>query len=203
MLRRKITDRLLEWKRTRNRQGLLVTGARQIGKTSSIEEFAAEFYQDMIKIDFVERPEAIGIISGATSLEDLVMRITALATRPLPDGKTLLFFDEVQRCGDAITWMRYLANDGRFDVIYSGSLLGIEAYDFRSLPVGTIDIVEMFPMDFEEFSWAMGSTDCYGTPSAHALRRLSPYLTFSTAALSSCFTAMCLWEACPKRSRRS
>ena len=156
MLRRKITDRLLDWKRTRNRQGLLVTGARQIGKTSSIEEFAAEFYQDMIKIDFVERPEAIGIISGATSLEDLVMRITALATRPLPDGKTLLFFDEVQRCGDAITWMRYLANDGRFDVIYSGSLLGIEAYDFRSLPVGTIDIVEMFPMDFEEFSWAMG-----------------------------------------------
>lgn len=87
------------------------------------------------------------------------MRITALAKKPLPDGKTLLFFDEVQRCGDAITWMRYLAEDGRFDVIYSGSLLGVGAYDFRSLPVGTLDIVEMFPLDFQEFCWANGVDD--------------------------------------------
>lgn len=74
------------------------------------------------------------------------MRITALAERPLAPESTLLFFDEVQRCADAITWMRYLAEDDRFDVIYSGSMLGVEAYDFRSLPVGTIDIEEMFPL---------------------------------------------------------
>ncbi len=156
MLRRKIESSLLAWKRTKTNQGLLVTGARQIGKTSSIEQFARDHYDNVVKIDFVEQPDAVALIGGAKDLEDLVVRITALAARPLADGKSLLFFDEVQRCGDAITWMRYLANDGRFDVIYSGSMLGVEAYDFRSLPVGTIDIVEMFPMDFEEFCWANG-----------------------------------------------
>lgn len=156
MLERKISKRLLEWKSTKRNQGLLVTGARQVGKTFAIERFAREQYASSIKIDFVEQPDAVGIIAGARNLDDLVMRITALASEPLQEGKTLLFFDEVQRCGDSITWMRYLAADPRFDVIYSGSMLGVEAYDFRSLPVGTIDIVEMFPMDFEEFSWACG-----------------------------------------------
>lgn len=156
MLKRKITERLKLWKRTKTNQGLLIMGARQVGKTSIVEQFGRDAYDNLIKIDFVEQPDAIDLISNAKSIDDLLVRITALASRPLPDGKTLLFFDEVQRCGDAITWMRYLANDGRFDVVYSGSMLGVEAYDFRSLPVGTIDIVEMFPMDFEEFSWALG-----------------------------------------------
>ncbi|MEG0303098.1 ATP-binding protein [Gordonibacter sp.] len=156
MLTRKIESKLAEWKRTKTKQGLLITGARQVGKTSSVEKFATEEYSNLIKIDFVEAPSAVKLISEARDIEDLIVRITSLASRPLPNEKTLLFFDEVQRCGDAITWMRYLADDGRFDVIYSGSLLGIEAYDFRSLPVGTIDIVEMFPLDFEEFCWANG-----------------------------------------------
>lgn len=159
MLKRKIEQTLAEWKRTKTKQGILITGARQTGKTSSIERFAADNYKNLIKIDFVERPEAINVITQATSLDDLIMRVTAFASSPLIDGKTLLFFDEVQRCGDAITWMRYLAQDERFDVAYSGSMLGIEAYDFRSLPVGTIDIAEMFPLDFEEFCWANGVDD--------------------------------------------
>lgn len=159
MLKRKITRRIEEWKRTHGNEGLLIMGARQVGKTSSIEQFAAENYDNIVKIDFVEMPGAIDVISEAQNLDDLIVRITALATRPLPQGKTLLFFDEVQRCGDAVTWMRYLARDDRFDVIYSGSMLGVEAYDYRSLPAGTIDIAEMFPMDFEEFSWAMGADE--------------------------------------------
>lgn len=156
MLQRKIAKALLDWKRTKNRQGLLVTGARQVGKTSSIESFGLEHYSNMVKIDFVERPEAVDLIGKATSLNDLVMRITALSDRPLPEGKTLLFFDEIQRCGDVVTWMRYLAQDDRFDVVYSGSMLGVEVFDYRSLPVGTLDVVEMFPLDFEEFTWAFG-----------------------------------------------
>lgn len=159
MLKRKIEQTLLDWKRTKTNQGILVTGARQVGKTSSIERFAAEHYQNLVKIDFVEQPEAVELIAGARNLNDFIVRITALSSRPLPEGQTLLFFDEIQRCGDAITWMRYLAQDGRFDVAYSGSMLGVEAYDFRSLPAGTIDIVEMFPLDFQEFTWAMGTDD--------------------------------------------
>ena len=159
MLKRKIENTLAEWKKTKTNQGILITGARQVGKTSIIERFAANHYDNLVKIDFVEQPDAVAIIEGAHDLNDLIVRITALASRPLSEGKTLLFFDEIQRCGDAVTWMRYLANDERFDVAYSGSLLGIEAYDYRSLPVGTIDIYEMFPLDFQEFCWAMGIDD--------------------------------------------
>lgn len=159
MLRRKIEETLAEWKRTKGRQGLLITGARQVGKTCSIEAFGEQHYENVLKIDFVEQPEAVALITQASNVDDLVVRITSLSTRPLPKGKTLLFFDEVQRCGDAITWMRYLSKDDRFDVVYSGSMLGIEAYDFRSLPVGTIDIAEMFPLDFQEFCWANGADD--------------------------------------------
>lgn len=156
MLNRTILDSLISWKETKTSQGLLITGARQVGKTSIIEAFAAQHYGSLIKIDFVEKPEAVSIITQAKSLDDLLIRITALAANPLGEQKTLLFFDEVQRCGDAITWMRYLSSDPRLDVIYSGSLLGVEAFDFRSLPVGTIDILEMFPMTFREFTWAAG-----------------------------------------------
>lgn len=159
LMKRKITESIDFWRRTKTNQGLLITGARQVGKTSSILEFAQREYSSVIKIDFVERPEAVRVITEAKNLDDLLMRITALATRPLPDGKTLLFFDEVQQCEEAVTWMRYLAADGRFDVIYSGSMLGVSAYDFRSLPAGTLDVVEMFPMDLQEFSWAMGVDD--------------------------------------------
>ena len=157
MLKRKIEKRIESWKATKTNQGLLITGARQTGKTSSIEAFGRERYEAMVKIDFVEQPRAVEVISEAQNLSDLIMRITALAERPLAPESTLLFFDEVQRCADAITWMRYLAEDDRFDVIYSGSMLGVEAYDFRSLPVGTIDIEEMLPLDFEEFCWSAGN----------------------------------------------
>ena len=156
MLKRKIDDAIEQWQNTKSNQGLLITGARQIGKTSSIEAFGAAHYKHVIKIDFVEQPQAVEVIGGATGLDDLIMRITALLDRPLPKEPALLFFDEVQRCEDAITWMRYLAQDDRFDVIYSGSMLGVEAYDFRSLPVGTIDLLEMFPLDFQEFCWGYG-----------------------------------------------
>lgn len=159
MLARKIDEKLLQWKQTKGKQGLLLTGARQVGKTSSVEHFAAEHYENMVKVDFVAQPGAVELLAGAHDIDDFVVRVTALASRPLPEGRTLLFFDEVQRCGDAITWMRYLADDGRFDVVYSGSMLGVEAYDFRSLPVGTMDILEMFPLDFQEFCWAYGVDD--------------------------------------------
>lgn len=169
MLKRKIDAVIDAWRTSKTNQGLLITGARQVGKTSSIEAYGAEHYAAIVKIDFVEQPRAVEIISAAQDPDDLMLRITSLATDPIVPGDTLLFFDEVQRCSDAITWMRYLAADDRFDVIYSGSMLGIEAYDFRSLPVGTIDIVEMFPLDFEEFCWSQGIdgylwdtiTDCF------------------------------------------
>lgn len=155
MLYRSVYKTLKAWKNSSSHNGLLVTGARQVGKTTAIENFARENYKNFIKIDFVEQPNAIETITQATDIEDLIIRISSMSSTPLNKG-TLLFFDEVQLCGDSITWMRYLSKEERFDVIFSGSMLGISAYNFRSLPVGTIDFLEMFPLTFFEFTKAMG-----------------------------------------------
>lgn len=156
MLERKAMAQLERWHSTKGNQALIVTGARQVGKTYLVERFAERHYDNLVKIDFIERPEAVDVILGARDARDLLVRITALADAPLEEGKTLFFFDEIQRCGDIITWLKYLVSDGRFDVICSGSMLGTEVYDYRSYPVGTVDVFEMFPLDFEEFSWARG-----------------------------------------------
>lgn len=160
MLERKIERTFAEWKKSNNalevRKGLIVTGARQVGKTSSIEKFAADAYESTIKIDFAERPELMRFLSDAQGTDDLVRRITSLASGPVRPGNTLVFIDEVQLQGDAITWIKYLAQSGKFDIVLSGSMLGVEVYDFRSLPVGFAQIEEMFPLDFEEFCWAQG-----------------------------------------------
>ena len=98
MLKRKIIEKIESWKQTKTGQGLLITGARQVGKTSAVEQFARDNYRSFLKIDFVERPDAVELIGEARSLDDLIVRITALASSPIAsDTKTLLFFDEVQR----------------------------------------------------------------------------------------------------------
>lgn len=197
MLKRKIEAEMEAWRTTKTTQGFLVTGARQIGKTYSIEAFGREHYDSTVKIDFVEQPRAIEVIGAAQDLDDLLLRITSLSSQPLSEGKTLLFFDEVQRCADAITWMRYLAQDSRFDVIYSGSMLGIEAYDFRSLPVGTIDILEMFPSTSRSSAGRMDSMRPSGTPHANASRRARPFPTSSTKSFSTSGCATSSLAACP------
>ncbi len=96
MLKRKIIEKIESWKQTKTGQGLLITGARQVGKTSAVEQFARDNYRSFLKIDFVERPDAVELIGEARSLDDLIVRITALASSPIAsDTKTLLFFDEV------------------------------------------------------------------------------------------------------------
>lgn len=160
MLERKIEQVLSNWKACNDvletRKGLIITGARQVGKTSSIEKFARGAYENVIKIDFAEQPELMSFLSAAQGVDDLSRRITSLANKPVIPGQTLVFIDEVQLQGDAITWIKYLVQAGRFDVVMSGSMLGVEVYDFRSLPVGFVQIEEMFPLDFEEFCWSQG-----------------------------------------------
>lgn len=156
MLERRAMAQLEQWHATKDSHALIVTGARQVGKAYLVERFAERHYENLVKIDFLERPEATDVIRGARDARDLLVRVTALADAPLEPGKTLLFFDEIQRYGDIITWLKYLVADGRFDVICAGSMLGTEVYDYRSYPVGFVDVLEMFPLDFEEFGWARG-----------------------------------------------
>lgn len=160
MLKRKMLDTLKEWKRSHGAECLLVNGARQVGKSFIVREFGRSEYESFVEVDFVENPQLASIFDGPLSAESILSRMTLLipGVRLLP-GKTLIFFDELQECPAARAAFKYLAQDGRFDVIGSGSLLGMrfrQLEDAPSLPVGYERQVTMRPLDFEEFLWARG-----------------------------------------------
>lgn len=155
MLKRKVSS-FIEHFYEVNNGALLLTGARQIGKTYSIRQFAKEHYKSFIEINFVETPDAIGIFSNAYSSAEILLRLSAFTDKPLIKGETLIFFDEVQKCPEIVTSIKFLVEDGRYRYILSGSLLGVELNNLRSVPVGYMDIKDMFPLDLEEFMWAVG-----------------------------------------------
>lgn len=154
MLRRKIDTFIRNFYKT-SRNALLVTGARQTGKTYSIRQFGKSF-KSFIEINFVEQPEAIDAFKGARSSRDLLLRLSLLTSVPLIKGETLIFFDEVQLCPDIVTAIKFLVDDGSYRYILSGSLLGVELKDLRSEPVGYMGVKDMYPLDFEEFVGAVG-----------------------------------------------
>jgi predicted AAA+ superfamily ATPase len=158
MLKRKMYDELVSWKKNKTRQSLLITGARQVGKTTIVREFAKENYEFFAELNFYENRTAITTVNAATSSSDLFFRITALTDVQLVPGKSLVFLDEIQECEDMITWAKFLEGQG-IDYIFSGSLLGIDAYNIRSIPVGYLTTKEMYPLDYEEFCWACGVGD--------------------------------------------
>ena len=155
MLKRKIST-FIEHFYEVNKGALLLTGARQIGKTYSVRQFAKEHFKSFIEINFVESPEAVGIFSNAKSSADILLRLSAFTDKPLIKNETLIFFDEVQKCPEIVTAIKFLVDDGRYRYILSGSLLGVELNNLRSVPVGYMDIKDMYPLDLEEFMWAVG-----------------------------------------------
>lgn len=154
MLKRKIDTYLTNYYAT-NRNALLITGARQIGKTYSIREFGRTF-KSFIEINFLENPDAVALFKGAKNSSDILLRLSAITTKPLIKGETLIFFDEVQKCPDIVTAIKFLVDEGSYRYILSGSLLGVELNDLRSEPVGYIGVKDMYPMDFEEFISCVG-----------------------------------------------
>lgn len=161
MLKRKMTAFLNAWKREKRQECLLIKGARQVGKSFIVNDFGSS-YESFVSIDLIEEPSLKAIFSGALNAEEIFQQLSLLlpGTRIIP-GSTLLFIDEIQECPEARTALKYLATDERCDVIASGSLLGIEyrQQDPRiraSIPVGYERQVEMHPLDFEEFLWALG-----------------------------------------------
>jgi len=139
-------------------KALLLTGARQTGKTYAIRKYAKDHGLQLVEMNFVLQPETIDIPRGAVNVQELLLRISAYANHPLEPGKTLIFFDEVQAYQDIMTWVKALVEDGRYRYALSGSLLGLEL-NVRSLPVGYMSEYQMFPLDFEEFIRNIGVTD--------------------------------------------
>ena len=157
MLKRHI-DSVLENHYAMTNKALLLTGARQTGKTYAIRKYAKDHGLQLIEMNFVLKPETIDIPRGAVNVQELLLRISAYANHPLEPGKTLIFFDEVQAYQDIMTWVKALVEDGRYRYALSGSLLGLEL-NVRSLPVGYMSEYQMFPLDFEEFIRNIGVTD--------------------------------------------
>lgn len=157
MLERKIINDLKAWKNKPARKCLVVKGARQVGKTFIIEKFCRENYKNFIRINFDESPEYTEIFSRNLDVETIIKRMSAsIPNIRLVPNETVIFLDEIQNCPRARTALKFLTIDGRFDVIASGSLLGINLKKVPSFPVGQVEHLEMHSLDFEEFCWANG-----------------------------------------------
>lgn len=160
MLKRKIDKYLTDWKNRPDRKPLIIKGARQIGKTRSVEWFAGQNYVSVIEINFIEQKKYREIFNDGFEVDAILKNISLLnpELKFIP-GNTIFFFDELQACPNCATSLKFFKLDGRFDVICSGSLMGISYNEIESNSVGYKEDYEMHSMDFEEFLWAMGYND--------------------------------------------
>lgn len=158
MIKRKIYNYLTNFFKE-EKKSLLVTGARQVGKTFAVRKIGKECFEQFIELNFVEQPQLKTIFGKPNSVSEILLRLSAFANKKLIPGKTLIFFDEVQECPEIVTAIKFLVDEGSYRYVMSGSLLGVELNDLRSVPVGYMTEKEMFPLDFEEFAFAVGMSD--------------------------------------------
>ena len=157
MLKRKIDHLLIEWKNKPGKKPLIVKGARQVGKTMSIRHFAEQYYSHVIEINFVLQSQYRNIFENGYEVDSIIKNITLLNPHyQFEPGNTLIFFDELQACPDCATSLKSFKMDGRYDVICSGSLMGVYYQQIESNSVGYKEDYMMHSMDFEEFLWACG-----------------------------------------------
>ena len=176
LLKRKIDAYLHNWKTSEEKKPLIVKGARQIGKTRSIEWFAKNNYGHVVQINFVEQPKYKGIFDDGFEVDAIMKNISLLN----PDYKfvandTLLFFDELQACPNCATALKFFKIDGRYDVVCSGSLMGINYREIESNSVGYKVDYEMHSMDFEEFLWAKGYSENFVDDLYRHMHELKPF----------------------------
>lgn len=169
MLKRKIESVLTEWKNSESKKPLVLKGIRQCGKTYIVQKFAAENYESVIYMNFILEPDKKVAFAGNIDVDTIILNLSALIPGSrFIEGKTCIILDEIQECREARTALKSFQIDGRFDIMATGSLLGVRGYGKGekkmysgqdSIPVGYETVVEMYPLDFEEFLWANGITD--------------------------------------------
>lgn len=171
MLKRKIETYLVNWKKSENRKPLVIKGIRQCGKTYIVQKFAKENYESVVYMNFVLEPDKKSAFVGNIDVDTVILNLSALIPGcRFINGKTCIILDEIQECREARTALKSFHIDGRFDVIATGSLLGVKGYGRNkngkeeeegqdSIPVGYETVIDMYPLDFEEFLWANGISD--------------------------------------------
>lgn len=171
MLKRKIETVLAKWKKSEGRKPLVIKGIRQCGKTYIVQKFAKENYESVVYMNFILEPDKKSAFAGNIDVDTIILNLSALIQGcRFIDGNTCIIFDEIQECKEARTALKSFHIDGRFDVIATGSLLGVKGYGKSkkkkkedegqdSVPVGYETMIDMYPLDFEEFLWANGISD--------------------------------------------
>lgn len=155
MLIRKIDTYIENFYSTTNK-ALLLTGARQVGKSYTITKYAKSHYTMFVECNFVKEPDLVKVFNNVKNETDIINRLQLFKQETFTPNQTFIFFDEIQKCPDVLTWIKFLVQDGRFRYALSGSLLGLELNNVRSLPVGYIGEATLYPLDFEEFLYALG-----------------------------------------------
>lgn len=197
-LKRKIDSYLHEWKSTADKKPLVVKGPRQVGKTESIKRFGGKNYKNVIYINFVEEPKYKMITADGYNTGDIIKSITFLdPSKQLIPGETLIFFDELQEFPEISTSLKFFKIDGRFDVICSGSMLGINYKRIESNSVGYKTDYEMFSLDFEEFLWAKGYSDDTISDILSHMHVLKPFNDVELSVYNSLFLDFCILGGMP------
>lgn len=197
-LKRKIDAFLAEWKANPDRKPLIVKGPRQVGKTESIKRFGDMNYQSVITINFVEEPKYKMITADGYKADDIIKNISRMdPSKRFIEGETLIFFDELQEFPEIATALKFFKIDGRFDVICSGSMLGINYRKIESNGVGYKSDYEMFSLDFEEFLWAKGYDNTFIEDMLEHMQNLTPFNEVQMSVCSSLFLDYCILGGMP------
>lgn len=197
-LKRKIDTYLEQWKANPDRKPLIVKGPRQVGKTESIKRFGNGNYKSVVCINFVEEPKYKMITADGYKAEDIIKNISRMdPSKRFIEGETLLFFDELQEFPDIATALKFFKIDGRFDVICSGSLLGINYRKIESNSVGYKSDYEMYSLDFEEFLWAKGYDDVFIDEMLDHMKSLTPFNEVEMSAYGGLFLDHCILGGMP------
>lgn len=197
-MKRKIDGFLSEWKADPDRKPLIIKGSRQVGKTESVRHFAADNYESVIEINFVEEPKYEMIVSDGYGVDAIIKNISLIdPSKRFIEGRTLIFFDEIQKFPDIATSLKFFKQDGRFDVICSGSMLGINYHKIESNSVGyKIDYI-MRSLDFEEFLWAKGYDDSFKSNLLSHMREFTPFSETELSVGRSLFLDFCVLGGMP------
>ena len=188
LLKRKIDNVLFEWKHSNNRNPLIVKGARQIGKTASITAFVNANYNNVIAINFVEQQKYKQIFDDGYEVDNIIKNISLLnPSLKFAPNETIFFFDELQECPKCATALKFFKIDGRFDVICSGSLMGINYKEIESNSVGYKEDYEMHSMDFEEFLWAKGYNETFIDDLFQHMLQIKPFSQLELDTLFNIF----------------
>lgn len=197
-LKRKIDKYLFDWKANPSHKPLIVKGARQVGKTKSIEVFATQNYESIIEINFVEEPIYKQIVEDGYSPEAIIKNISRINPKAkFIKNKTLIFFDEIQEFPDITTALKFFSIDGNYDVICSGSLLGIHYKEITSISVGYKTEFEMRSLDFEEFLWALGYDDSIRNDMLSHMQSFAPFSESVLRIYNDLFLDYCIVGGMP------